>query len=49
MKWIVLLAVIAIFVLIVVHELKKRKSGGGCSCGCSDCGMKDMCHKDSHR
>ena len=38
--------VAAVFVAIVVNEIKKRKSGrGSCSCGCGSCGMKDICHQ----
>lgn len=37
--------VAAVFIAIIVCEVKKRKSGkGSCSCGCSDCAMKDTCH-----
>ena len=43
---IVAVIVAAVFIAIVVNEIKKRKSGrGGCSCGCGSCGMKDFCHK----
>ncbi|MBQ4087214.1 MAG: FeoB-associated Cys-rich membrane protein [Clostridia bacterium] len=42
---IALLIVAIIFVAIVANEIKKRKSGqGSCSCGCSGCGMADVCH-----
>ena len=41
----VISAIIAVvFVLIVVNEVKKRKNGGGCSCGCSGCSMSGACH-----
>lgn len=34
-----------IFVAVIANEIKKQKSGkGSCSCGCSACGMKDICH-----
>ncbi|MBQ3184253.1 MAG: FeoB-associated Cys-rich membrane protein [Clostridia bacterium] len=54
MNWIIenagniaIVAVLAlIIVLIVVKMIKNKKSGkGDCSCGCSSCGMKDVCHK----
>ena len=48
MKWIVLLAVIAVFVLIVANGIKNRKRGG-CSCGCSACNMKDICHNQKDK
>ncbi len=42
---VVALIVAAIFVAIVISEIKKRKSGSGsCSCGCSGCSMSDVCH-----
>ena len=48
MNWptIIVAAVIAaVFVAIVVSEVRKRKSGrGGCSCGCGGCAMSDVCH-----
>jgi len=44
---IVLLIVISLFALATANEIKKRKSGkGGCSCGCSECAMKGVCHKE---
>ena len=44
MKWIVLALVVAVFVAVIVYTVKSRKQGG-CSCGCGECGMKDVCHK----
>ena len=43
---IIVAAIVAVlFVAIVVSEIKKKKSGkGSCSCGCSGCAMKDVCH-----
>jgi len=39
------LIVAGIFAAIVISEIKKKKSGkGGCSCGCSGCGMSEICH-----
>jgi len=37
----------AIFVLIIVSEIRKKKQGkSSCNCGCScgGCGMSDICH-----
>lgn len=36
---IVLLIVVAIVAAIVFFQIKKRKSGGGCSCGCEGCSV----------
>ncbi len=48
MNWptmIVACIIAVIFVSIIYFEIKKRKSGkGSCSCGCSGCGMADVCH-----
>lgn len=43
---IIVAAIIAIiFVAIIANEIHKRKSGkGSCSCGCSGCGMSEVCH-----
>ena len=50
MNWptIIVAAIVAIiFAVIVVSEIKKRKSGKNtCSCGCSSCAMKDQCHPE---
>ena len=43
---IVLAVLILVLGLIVWSEIKKRKNGGtSCSCGCSACAMKDVCHE----
>lgn len=34
-----------VFAVILISEIRKRKKGGGCSCGCSDCAMSEICHK----
>ena len=51
MNWstvIVAAMVAAVFIAIVVSEVRKRKSGkGGCGCGCSGCAMSDSCHSKS--
>ena len=45
---VVLLIVLAAFVLAVGNEIRKKKKGeGGCSCGCSGCAMKGVCHAKS--
>lgn len=42
---IIALFVAIVFAVIVVNEIKKRKSGkGSCSCGCGGCSMSDACH-----
>ena len=42
---IVLCIVVAAFVAIIANEIIKKKKGkSSCSCGCSGCGMKDVCH-----
>ncbi len=42
---IVIATIIAVaFVAIIINEIKKRKNGSGCSCGCSSCGMSEICH-----
>ncbi len=39
-------AVTALFVAIVVGEVKKHKSSkSSCSCGCSGCSASGSCHK----
>ncbi len=44
---IVLSIVVLAFVLALANEIRKKKSGkGGCSCGCSGCAMKGMCHAE---
>ena len=43
---IVALIVAAIFVAIIVSQVRKKKQGkGSCSCGCSDCSMSGICHE----
>ncbi len=45
MPTIIISAIIGILVTaIIVREVKNRKKGK-CSCGCSDCALKDKCHK----
>lgn len=43
---IIVAAIIAvIFLSIVITGIRNKKKGkGGCSCGCSGCGMSDTCH-----
>lgn len=38
------LVILAIFIAIVVSEVKKRKYGGECGCGCSGCANAGLCH-----
>lgn len=41
---VVLLAVVA---LVIVHMVKDKKNGkSSCGCGCSECAMRDKCHKN---
>ena len=42
---IVALIVAVIFEAVLVYEIRKRKKGS-CSCGCSGCGMSEICHKN---
>ena len=47
---IVALIVVAIIALAVRKLIKDKKSGKkGCSCGCSSCAMKDICHGDKEK
>ena len=41
------LVVLAAFVAVVVHLVRRRKKGG-CGCGCSGCPSAGMCHPDQH-
>ena len=45
---IVVLGVIALAVFAIVFScVRKRKQGKStCGCGCGQCAMKDICHKD---
>lgn len=39
-------AILAIVVLIIVNQIRKKKKGqSSCGCGCSNCAMSEMCHK----
>ena len=42
------LAIAAVFVAIVVHEVRKKKRGGGCGGDCAGCGGACGCHGTSH-
>lgn len=42
------LIVAAIFITVVVKEIKKHKKGDGCSCGCAGCSMNCECCKDEN-
>ena len=45
----VIVAVILVLIVgaVVFNMIKKKKEGkGGCSCGCGDCGMSDICHEE---
>ncbi len=43
---IIISGILAIVVLIIVNQIRKRKKGqSSCGCGCSNCAMSDMCHK----
>ena len=42
---IVLAIVLIVFAAIIIRGIINRKNGkSGCSCGCSGCGMSDICH-----
>lgn len=44
---IAVLAVLGLIVgLVIANLVKKKKRGGGCSCGCGDCPMSGKCHKE---
>lgn len=35
----------AVFLAIVIKGIVNKRNGkGSCSCGCGNCGMKDVCH-----
>ena len=43
----VVFALIAIFALIIVSNVKNKKKGkSNCGCGCSNCSMNGICHSD---
>lgn len=44
---IIISGIIALVVVVIIANeiIKKKKGKGGCSCGCSNCAMKDSCHK----
>ena len=46
---IIISSIIAIiFVAIVANEITKKKRGKStCSCGCKNCALSDMCHKEN--
>jgi hypothetical protein len=47
-SWIVLAAVVIVFVAVFRYYWKKQRRSGGCSCGCCDsCGAG--CASDSRR
>lgn len=37
--------VLGTFLAVGYKTIKKRKDGGSCSCGCSSCMNKNLCHK----
>ncbi len=44
---IILGVVTAVFVVIVINEIRKKKQGKtSCSCGCSGCAFRESCHSD---
>ena len=43
---IILIVLIAIVALIVAHMIKKKIQGKpNCSCGCTNCAMQNICHR----
>lgn len=36
--------VIALIGSVVLYQIRSRKKGKACSCGCSGCGMRGTCH-----
>ncbi|MDE7364468.1 MAG: FeoB-associated Cys-rich membrane protein [Ruminococcus sp.] len=44
--FIVAAVLVAIIVLIIVKLIRDKKQGKtSCGCGCTNCAMKDKCHK----
>ncbi len=44
--WVVLGVIAVIFLAVVITGIINKKKGKrSCSCGCSGCAMKDVCHK----
>lgn len=39
----VLAVIIGLIICSIINDKKKGKSS--CSCGCTDCAMKEKCHK----
>ena len=47
LSWLIVGVIAALFVAVVVREIRNRKSGkGSCSCGgsCGSCAMNGACH-----
>ncbi len=41
----VALVILTVCTLIIVKMIRDKKKGkSGCSCGCSGCAMKELCH-----
>ena len=41
---IIVLGVIAAICFFVIRSMIKNRKNGSCSCGCSECAKKDLCH-----
>ncbi|MBR4288608.1 MAG: FeoB-associated Cys-rich membrane protein [Clostridia bacterium] len=40
----IVIAVIAVICFFVIRSMVKKRKSGSCSCGCSECAKKDLCH-----
>ena len=38
------IVLLVLLIVIARHVIKEKKRGGGCSCGCGACAMRDSCH-----
>ncbi|MBC8535903.1 FeoB-associated Cys-rich membrane protein [Feifania hominis] len=38
------LLVLAVVAAIVIGQIRKKRRGGGCGCGCSGCPSAGICH-----
>ncbi|MBR4223634.1 MAG: FeoB-associated Cys-rich membrane protein [Oscillospiraceae bacterium] len=46
---VITLVLIALVISVIAGMIKdKRKGKHSCSCGCKNCAMQGMCHKDPH-
>ena len=43
------IVLLVLLIVIARHVIKEKKRGGGCSCGCSSCAMRDRCHETTEK